>query len=109
LGNFGFMIDNDTFEILRFAPVFDHNMALLARAMQSDLDDFEHYYNMIGHKIGGEFVDVARKLLTPAIRRDVEQLTDFAFAEDKYLNLPAARLDFLSNAVRQQVRGILSK
>lgn len=108
LGNFGFIVDNDTFEILRFAPVFDHNMALLARAMQSDLDDFEHYYRTLGHKIDGEFVDVAKKLLTPAIRKDVEELTDFQFTEDAYYNLPAKRLEFLSKAVRNQIRGILS-
>ena len=107
LGNFGFIIDNDTFEILRFAPVFDHNMALLARAMQSDLEDFEHYYRTLGHKIDGEFVDVARKLLTPAIRKDVEALTDFRFTESEHYNLPAKRLEFLSKAVRNQIQGIL--
>lgn len=106
-GNFGFIVDNETFEILRFAPVFDHNMALLARAMQSDLDDFEPYYNSIGHKIGGEFVSVAEKLLTPAIRKDVEQLREFAFVPDSQYNLPMERLDFLSQAVRTQVKGVL--
>lgn len=108
LGNFGFIVDNDTFEILHFAPVFDHNMALLARAMQSDLDDFEHYYRGLGHKIGGEFVDVARKLLTPEIRPDVEKLTDFSFTENVKYNLPPERLDFLTKAVRRQISGILN-
>ncbi len=107
LGNFGFIVDNDTFEILRFAPVFDHNMALLARAMQSDLDDFERYYRGLSHKIDGEFVDVARKLLTPDIRANVETLADFAFTEDVKYNLPPERLAFLTQAVRKQVRGIL--
>lgn len=108
LGNFGFIVDNDTFEILRFAPVFDHNMALLARAMQSDLDDFEHYYRTLGHKIDGEFVDIARKLLTPAIRKDVEALVNFEFTEDTHYNLTSKRLEFLSKAVRNQVQGILN-
>lgn len=107
LGNFGFIVDNETFEILRFAPVFDHNMALLARAMQSDFDDFERYYRTLSHKIDGEFVDIAKKLLTPDIRRDVEQLTNFEFTKDAYYNLPDERLDFLSNAVRNQIYGIL--
>lgn len=106
-GNFGFIVDNETFEILRFAPVFDHNMALLARAMQSDLEDFEPYYNSIGHKIGGEFVSVARKLMTPAIREDVEKLKEFAFVPDSQYNLPMERLKFLSQAVRTQVKGVL--
>ncbi len=30
LGNFGFIVDNETFKVKRFAPVFDHNMALAA-------------------------------------------------------------------------------
>ena len=108
LGNFGFIVDNDTFEILRFAPVFDHNMALLARAMQSDFDNFDHYYKTLSHKIDGEFVDVARKLLTPDIRKDVERLVDFEFTKDAYYNLPDERLAFLSNAVRNQIHGILN-
>ena len=83
-------------------------MALLARAMQSDLDDFEHYYRTLGHKIDGEFVDVARKLLTPAIRNDVEALINFEFTEDTHYNLTSNRLEFLSKAVRNQVHGILT-
>lgn len=107
LGNFGFIVDNETFEILRFAPVFDHNMALLARAMQSDLENFDSYYQMLGHKIGGDFVSVAKKLMTPDIRRDVEELREFAFVPDDKYNLPMERLEFLSVAVRKQVEEIL--
>ena len=107
LGNFGFIVDNETFEILRFAPVFDHNMALLARAMQSDLENFDSYYQMLGHKIGGDFVSVAKKLMTPDIRRDVEELREFAFVPDDKYNLPMERLEFLSAAVRKQVEEIL--
>lgn len=29
LGNFGFLVNNDTFEIKSFAPLFDFNMAML--------------------------------------------------------------------------------
>ena len=83
-------------------------MALLARAMQSDLDDFENYYKTLGHKIDGEFVDVARKLLTLSIRKDVEKLADFRFIPDEHYNLPTPRLEFLSNTVRNQILGIFN-
>lgn len=29
MGNYGFMVDNDTMQIKRMAPMFDHNQALL--------------------------------------------------------------------------------
>lgn len=118
MGNFGFIVDNDTFQILAFAPVFDHNKSLLSCAAETDFAAFDKYRQGIGHMLGGAFTDVARRLLTPAIRRDLETLTDVSFTpQDKMeegapwpaakYGLPRERLSFLSKAVREQVRKIL--
>ena len=53
-GNYGFLVDNDTGEILRMAPLFDQNMACLPMMMEHD--DFDEYLSMIGPKIGASFV-----------------------------------------------------
>ena len=107
LGNFGFIVDNDTFRVKRFAPVFDHNMALLARALDSSLDADAEYYMSLGHKIGSDFIPTAHALLNPRTRDILRSLCDFKFStHDKY-NLPEKRLSFLENLVRQQAVSIL--
>lgn len=65
-GNYGFLVDNATGEILRMAPLFDHNMACLP--MMMEMDNFDEYLSMIGPKIGFDFVQTARQVLTPSIR-----------------------------------------
>lgn len=64
LGNFGFLVNNDTFEIVDFAPLFDFNISMLCNAMDVDLDNPEKYFSeyRVGHKLGGTFQDVGSEL-----------------------------------------------
>lgn len=64
LGNFGFLVNNDTFEIVDFAPLFDFNISMLCNAMDVDLDNSEKYFDeyRVGHKLGGTFQDVGSEL-----------------------------------------------
>lgn len=73
LGNFGFIVDNDSFQIKRFAPLFDYNMSMYAKAMVFDLDNIKHYEDEchVEHRLGGSFVDVGREILTPSIRKQL--------------------------------------
>ena len=107
-GNFGFIVDNDTFKIKKFAPVFDHNMALIARGMDKTWDGDVDYAKSLGHKIGMEFVSVAKTMLTPRNKGILHELQDFAFSHHKSYNLPVKRLRFLSSLVRSQIHDILS-
>ncbi|MFR3452386.1 MAG: hypothetical protein ACLTSX_13370 [Collinsella sp.] len=67
-GNYGFLVDNETGEILRMAPLFDQNMACLPMMMEHD--DFDEYLSMIGPKIGASFVSIARALITSDYPRE---------------------------------------
>ena len=98
-GNFGVLVDNDTFEVKGFAPVFDHNMALLTHAMDTTLAQDTAYAKSLGHKIGGEFILAARRVLTRRTREILRGLLDFSFKPE--------RLTWLSSVVRQQIREIL--
>ena len=105
LGNFGFIVDNETFRVKRFAPVFDHNMALAARAMDSG--DVA-YAKSLGHKLGADFVGAAKAMLTPRTKNILHQLQGFEFTRHKSYNLPSKRLRLLNSLVREQVKAILS-
>ena len=108
LGNFGFIVDNDTFRVKRFAPVFDHNMALLARAMDASLVNDAQYYEGLGHKIGSGFIPSARALASSRTKDILRSILDFRFTPHRSYNLPQERLSFLEALVRKQASSILS-
>ena len=44
LGNFGFLVNNDTFAIEGFAPLFDYNSSMLCNALLSDISSVEAFH-----------------------------------------------------------------
>ncbi len=103
-GNYGFLVDNTTGEILRMAPLFDHNMACLP--MMMEMDDFEEYLNAIGPKIGSDFVQIARAVMTPAIRAKLIELKDFEY-EDPGFDYPRWKLDAVNRLKNRQIKALL--
>lgn len=106
-GNFGFMVNNETYEVLRFAPVFDHNMAMLSRAMKEDLSLDSPYILEMGHKIGPSFVPGARAMLTDKAKERLMSLADKPLQLHSSYNLPRERTDFLEKQVQHQIHRIL--
>lgn len=104
-GNYGFLVDNATGDVLCMAPLFDHNMACLPLMMESD--DFEEYVSTVGPKIGTDFVDIARALLTPAIRAKLVTLKDFAY-EDPGMGYPAWKLKAANRLKDRMIARILA-
>ena len=103
-GNYGFLVDNDTGEILRMAPLFDHNMACLPMMMETD--DFEEYLNGIGPKIGFDFVQIARTVMTPAIRAKLIELKDFEYTDPGF-DYPQWKLDAVNRLKNRQIKVLL--
>ena len=108
IGNHGMLFDANTLKLLGMAPVFDNNMALCPYACDSDLDDLPRWAAMeLRPKIGDDFNLVAHALLTPPIRRDLRDLSDFRFDRTKAPNFPAERFDALEELVHTQVIAVL--
>lgn len=104
-GNYGFMVDNATGEILRMAPLFDHNMACLPMMMEHD--DFEEYVNAIGPKIGTNFITIARAVMTPAIRAKLVELRDFEYTDPGF-DYPKWKLDAVNRLKNRQIEALLT-
>ena len=104
-GNYGFIVDNDTGEMQGFAPLFDQNMACLPMMMEGD--DFDEYLNMIGPKLGDDFVGIARDLLTPSMRSKLVALKDFRY-EDPGFDYPAWKLEAVNRLKERQIAAILA-
>lgn len=103
-GNYGFLVDNDTGEILRMAPLFDHNMACLP--MMMEMDDFDEYVSMIGPKIGNDFVTIGRALLTSEIRAKLIELRDFEYTDPGF-DYPKWKLDAVNKLKDHMVDALL--
>ena len=104
-GNYGFLVDNRTGEVLRMAPLFDHNMACLPMMMVQD--DFNEYISKIGPKIGRDFVGIARKLLTSDIRAKLVNLKDFEY-EDPGFDFPEWKLGAANRLKDHMIDAILA-
>lgn len=69
LNNFGFLFDNESFDIIGFAPLFDFNFSFLCSLTMEDLKDYRESlvkYDL-GHKLGGDFELVGKEIITPAM------------------------------------------
>ena len=103
-GNYGFLVDNATGEVLGMAPLFDHNMAYLPLMMEGD--DLDTYLNTVGPKIGTDFAAIARALMTPAIRSKLVALRDFEHT-DPGLGCPTWRVEMANRLTGRMAARVL--
>lgn len=106
-GNFGFLFDNRTMEILGMAPVFDNNRALFPELDEDALAAPDWYIDHCRPKLGRDFIVTARGLLTEEIRADLETLDDFHFTDHPRIPIDERRLEMLSAMVQRQLGRIL--
>lgn len=108
--NFGFIIDNRTLQIEGFAPLFDHNLALLPYAEEPSEFEFNgEYYREHGPRIGDDWIPSAVACLTPKTRKVLINLRDFQFDRHAKYNLPEWRLEALEKEMHDTITSILDK
>ena len=113
-GNFGFLRDNKTGDIVDFAPIFDNGESLLSKPDPKVFDnkeEFEKYINseattvsyygtyfrnLVKEFCGREQVEILRKLL------------NFKFSKHAKYNLQDNRLNALSYMIQERARTYLS-
>ena len=87
-GNFGFLVNNETFERVAMAPVFDHNLAMFPYAdWYEGFPDMDKWIRERGPQIGTDYYETAEALMTPAIRSDLINLKDLVLevnTDDKF-------------------------
>lgn len=109
-GNYGVIFDTDTIEILRMAPVFDNNQALLPYAEEEDFGERrKEYLASRPPRIGDDFNAIAHDLLTPSITADLKNLKGFKFDRGVSYPLPERRLEALEEIVNMQIDNILQR
>ena len=104
-GNYGVLVNNLSGEVTDFAPLFDHNLALLPYLMETD--DVDEYLAGQGPKIGDDFIRVARAVLTGSLRTTLINLKDFEYT-DPGLDFPKWKLDLINRLKSRQIEMILA-
>lgn len=104
-GNFGFIFDTDTYEIVSAAPLFDHNVSLLCYAEKEDFN--EKYIKSRIPKLYDSFSDLAKAVLYPDARRRLINMKNFEFEDKSKFALQEWRVKELERIIRNQIKLIL--
>lgn len=106
--NFGFLIDNDTLEIVGAAPLFDHNISLLPYGEEDNFTNIDNYLSMKGPRLYDDWFKIAAAMLDNKSRSILINLLDFKFTRHPKYNLPEWRLEFLERLIHKNIKKILS-
>lgn len=106
-GNFGFMYDTDSLELLGPALSFDYNLSLFPMEVNDAFVDVNLFIPKYVPKLGNDFVEVAKACLTSDIRSDLVNLKGFKHEYEGDDKFPKERVDWLTNLSNQQIDRIL--
>ena len=109
-GNFGFLVDNETNQIVAPAPLFDHGNSLFNYAGQDDFSSDEalaRYADTLTPCVYDDFIGTARASLTPDLHEGLRRLTTWKAKKHSAYNLPEKRLKRIEAQVRARAKAIL--
>lgn len=111
-GNFGFIVDNETNQIVAPAPLFDHGNSLFNMAGRDDLESEEKlnaYAETLLPCVYDDFIETAKQVLTPEHREGLRKLLDFKFRKHPRYNLPNKRLRLIEKQIHNRAKILLDK
>lgn len=110
-GNFGFLIESRSNQIIAPAPLFDHGNALFNFAGTDCWEregELEEYIQTLMPCVYDDFIGTARDALTPRLRQSLRGLLDFKFKKHSRYNLPEKRLRMVENQVQKRAQLLLA-
>ena len=112
LGNFGYLVDNDTNRIVGSAPIFDNGYGLFALAMDrsgSPHDEFGNLFKFTGRIRPSLYQDwlAFPGGLTAGMLTRLKRLRGFRFTRHHHYNLSAARLSAIEDFLQKRISQIL--
>ena len=111
-GNFGFIVDNETNQIVAPAPLFDHGNSLFHYAGMEDFESMsalQKYADTLLPCVYDDFIATAKQVLTPEHREGLRKLLDFKFRKHPRYNLPNKRLRLIEKQIHNRAKILLDK
>ena len=109
-GNFGFLIDSKSNQIIAPAPLFDHGNSLLNFAGADALKDrasIERYAGTQMPSVYDDFIAEAKLAMTHEQKNQLRKLLNFRFRRHSRYNLDANRLALVEYAVQRRAAELL--
>ena len=112
MGNFGYLVDNDTNEIVGAAPVFDNGYGLFSLALfcpgqkHDEFDDLRKFINRVAPALYDKWLGFPG-CINAGMRACLERLRGFRFKRHKYYNLSVDRLHAIEDFLQKRVSEIL--
>ena len=112
MGNFGYLVDNDTNEIVGAAPIFDNGYGLFSLAMfcpgqrHDEFNDLRKFVNRVAPALYDKWLGFPGGI-NAGMRACLERLRGFRFKHHKYYNLPVDRLHAIEDFLQKRVSEIL--
>ena len=107
LGNFGFLVDNHTNQLLKPAPIFDNGLSLYCYVMDDDLNNLSEQEKTLSPALYANFDEVACHVMGPKQKQELRHLLTFKFKKHSRYNLGDERLKMLEHAVQEKARFLL--
>lgn len=109
-GNFGFLVDSHSNQIVSPAPLFDHGNSLFNFAPVNAFDDqasIQKYAKTLLPCVYDDYVAEARAVVTHAQRNALRKLLSFRFKRNSQYNWSKQRLTMVEKMVSERAREIL--
>ena len=107
--NFGYLVDNDTGQFLRPAPIFDNGRSLLYDASSYDLAHLDEYMQGAGGQGASLRFDTQAKLFVENRHREgLRKLAAFSFKNHPTCSLPPKTLQYLTAFVRKRAQQVMA-
>ena len=107
LGNFGFLVDNHTNQLLRPAPIFDNGLSLYCYVMDNDLNNLAEQEKTLAPALYADFDEVALHVIGQKQKQELRHLLTFKFKKHSRYNLSDERIKMLESAIQGKVRCLL--
>ena len=107
LGNFGFLVDNHTNQLLRPAPVFDNGLSLYCYVMDNDLSNLSEQEKTLAPALYANFDEVALHVIGQKQKQELRHLLTFRLKKHGRYNLSDERVKMLESSIQEKARYLL--
>ena len=107
LGNFGFLVDNHTNQLLRPAPVFDNGLSSYCYVMDNDLSNLSEQEKTLAPALYANFDEVALHVIGQKQKQELRHLLTFRLKKHGRYNLSDERVKMLESSIQEKARYLL--
>ena len=100
LGNYGMIVNNNTGEILRTAPIFDNGNSLFM--LFNEVDEGKNIYTK--HRVGVSFDTLSKIYVAKRHYEGLERLKNFSFKRHPKYNLPENLIKRAENFIQERAK-----